>query len=108
MNALLKEEQQRRVEEEKRIIEAEQKFSQLQNQLLKGHSSEKVASNTQKSDNRSCEFSSMAVRGTSGSKSESGSKRVMKIIVQFYIMSYFRVFFCDESNIFFLLCIIKN
>ena len=62
----LKEEQQRR-------IEAEQKFSQLQHQLLKGHSSEKVASNSQKSDSKNCEFSSKRIMwGTSGSKSESG------------------------------------
>ena len=48
----LKEEQQRRIEEEQRRIEAEQKLSQLQNQLLNGLSSEKVASNTQKSENK--------------------------------------------------------
>ena len=74
----LKEEQQRRMEAEQMRIEAEQKLSQLQNQLLNGHSSEKIASNTQKSDNRNCEFSSKRVMwGTSGSKSESISKRVM-------------------------------
>ena len=85
LESKLKEEQQRRIEEEKRRIEVEQKFSQLQNQLqlpndlLNALSSEKVASNTKKSDNKNYLISPMIVQRAYSSKSEShGSKRVME------------------------------
>ena len=81
----MKEEQQRRMEEEKRRIKVEQKFSQLQNQLqlpndlLNALSSKKVASNTQKSDNKNYLISPIIVQRAYSSKSEShGSKRVME------------------------------